>query len=133
MRKPYPTEEEISPEYVQEVAERLLPELRELTGKETSKDMFLLRSVIKKVLIHCNRLDFPAALDETVIEMCARQYPEYERGLTSERNGVVKRVQRGGFTQDIDTAAAEVVIPRGTQFMSDYIKYLNRFRRMKVI
>lgn len=122
-----------SPEYIQAVAEKLLPDLEALTEKESPKNLFILKSTIMKVLVYCNRVDLPVPLEEVVIEMCARQLVDYEKGLSSEKTGVVKRIQRGGFTQDVDTASSDVAIPRGTQFMSDYVRYLNRYRRMKTI
>ncbi|WKV24094.1 hypothetical protein PSYJYH_000059 [Bacillus phage PSYJ-YH] len=132
-RTGFVTEDDIDPAYITAKVADLVPELQSITGKVTSRDSFIVKSTLYKVLIYINNTKIPMALDDTIIEICARQLAEYEDGLSSKKDGVVKRIQRGGFTQDIDTTTNDKAIPRGTQFMQDYAKFLNRFRRMRTL
>lgn len=132
-RSNFVTEDDIDASHVNDVVTRLLPILQGLKGKATPQDSFLLRSTVYKVLIYINNTQLPIALEDTVVEMCARQAAEYEDGLSSRKGAVVKRVQRGGFTQDLDTTTNDKAVPRGTQFLQDYSKILNRYRRMRIL
>ncbi|HDR7275043.1 TPA: hypothetical protein QCX06_002096 [Bacillus paranthracis] len=132
-RSNFVTEDDIDAEYVAETVSRLTPILQGLTGKKTSQDEFLLRSTMYKVLIYINNTKLPIALEDTLVEMSARQLAEYEDGLSSKKGAVVKRIARGGFTQDLDTTTNDKAVPRGTQFLQDYSKILNRYRRMRIL
>jgi len=132
--KGFINDEDLDPIYIAQLVSDIKPMLQGITGKTTAMDEILLESTITKVLIYINGLVLPKALYLTVAEMCARQLVDYEGGLTSEKGeGAVKKVQRGGFTQEFETKQASSSIPRGTQFMQDYVKFLNRFRKMRTI
>lgn len=128
------TEEDLDPVYIAGIVTELTPILQGLTGEVNPVDEFTLESTIYKVLIYINGLVLPKALYSTVVEMSARQLSEYKDGLSSERTeGAVKKVQRGGFVQEFETKQSATSVPRGTQIMQDYIKFLNKFRKMRSI
>lgn len=130
--KGYVTDEDISPVYLEATVNEIVPLLQKITGKVDTLDSIIVESTIIKVLIYINGLVLPKALYLTVAEMSARQISEYAKGLdTSHDEGFVKKVARGGFSQEFEKSGGAV--PRGTQVMQDYVKYLNRFRKMRTI
>ncbi|MGR5980247.1 hypothetical protein ACT7DJ_28230 [Bacillus cereus] len=132
--KGYITDEDIDEAYVADLVAKITPMMQQISGEVNPIDEITIESTIYKVLIYINDLILPKALFLTVAEMGARQLSEYKEGLSSERSeGAVKKVQRGGFTQEFETKQSATSIPRGTQIMQDYAKYLNRFRRMRTI
>jgi hypothetical protein len=132
--KGYITEEDIDPAYMTSLVVAIKPKLIAIAKKDDPIFDDVIESTIYKVLIYINSIVLPKALHFTVAEMCARQLIDYETGLTSEKGeGAVKKVQRGGFSQEFETKQASSSIPRGTQFMQDYAKFLNRFRKMRTI
>lgn len=93
-----------------------------------------IKSTILKALIYINRIDLPKPLYLVTAELVARQLPDYFNNLKNDKpQGVVKKVQRGGFMEEYETKGTEANTPRGTLFTSDYIKYLNKYRRLKTI
>ncbi|WDS60623.1 hypothetical protein BC7_00026 [Bacillus phage BC-7] len=130
--KGYVTDEDIDPVYLKSVVDAIVPLMQGITGKVETLDNIIVESTVTKVLIYINGLILPKALYLTVAEMSARQVAEYAKGLdTSEDTGFVKKVARGGFSQEFEKSGGAV--PRGTQIMQDYVKYLNRFRKMRTI
>lgn len=135
--KGYITEEDVDKDYLKDLIEELLPIVKQI-GKQPDENeeliKYALKSTIYKVLIYINRVDLPEPLKNTVIEMVCRQLIEYLEGLeTSKPQDVVKKIQRGGFTQEFETKGTSANVPRGTLFMSDYVKYLNKFRRVRFV
>ena len=131
-------EEDISEEYVAELIDKILPRLLRLTKREAPDDVALQRDIIEdtiyKVLMYINGLILPRALFNVVAEMSARMLADYDTGLSSEKGeGAVKRVQRGGFTQEFETKQDSASTPRGTLFLSDYKPLLNKFKKMRSI
>lgn len=132
--KGYVTEEDIDHVYVKGIVTELTPILQALTKEVNPVDEFTLESTIYKVLIYINGLVLPKALYSTIVEMSARQLSEYKEGLSSERSeGAVKKVQRGGFSQEFETKQSATAVPRGSQFMQEYKAFLNKFRKMRSI
>lgn len=132
--KGYVNYEDIDETYVAEQVQAILPRMERITKKTDPLQADIIEETIYKVLIYINSLILPKALYGVIAEMSARQLADYETGLTSERGeGAVKKVQRGGFSQEFETKQASSSIPRGTQFMQDYVKFLNRFRKMRTI
>ncbi|MDA1658819.1 hypothetical protein PDK35_02365 [Bacillus cereus group sp. TH153LC] len=132
--KGYVTEEDIDETYVADLVAKITPLMQQISGEVNPIDEITIESTIYKVLIYINDLVLPKALFLTVAEMGARQLSEYKDGLSSERSeGAIKKIQRGGFTQEFETKQGNTSVPRGTQFMQDYVKMLNRFRRLRTI
>lgn len=130
--KGYVTDEDIDQSYLDGIVAEIVPLLQGITGKVNPLDNIVVESTVTKVLIYINGLVLPKALYLTVAEMSARQMAEYDKGLnTSNDEGFVKKVARGGFSQEFEKSSGAV--PRGTQIMQDYVKFLNRFRKMRTI
>jgi len=128
---------DIEPWYLDEVKTEIRKLVDILVTYEPSQAPIVdasIESTIYKALVYMNRLELPKPLHFVTAELVARQLPDYFGGLKNDKpQGVVKKVQRGGFMEEYETKGSEANTPRGTLFTSDYIKYLNKYRRLRTI
>lgn len=104
--------------------------LNKLVGGEADPDIlqFILAKGQDMILNYCRIKELPAALENVLINMCVDLYRAEQLGK-SQVTGAVKSVTEGDVSVTY-TSATNVSENKGMEFLKDYTKQLDRYRRM---
>lgn len=104
--------------------------LNKLVGGEADPDIlqFVLAKGQDMILNYCRIKELPSALENVLINMCVDLYRAEQLGK-SQVTGTVKSVTEGDVSVTY-TSATNVSENKGMEFLKDYTKQLDRYRRM---
>lgn len=104
--------------------------LNKLVGDEADPEIlqFILGKCQDMILNYCRIKELPAALENVLINMCVDLYRAEQLGK-SQVTGAVKSVTEGDVSVTY-TSATNVSENKGMEFLKDYTKQLDRYRRM---
>lgn len=104
--------------------------LNKLVGGEADPEIlqFVLTKGQDMILNYCRLKELPAALETVLINMCVDIYRAEQLGK-AQVSGTVKSITEGDVSVTY-ASATSVSENKGMEFLKDYTKQLDRYRRM---